>query len=62
MVPLREYVAELMWKAYCRAVGGKAFNGEILPTWQMMVNDPSKKLQVEGWLSAADAAIEDLQD
>jgi hypothetical protein len=46
-----------MYTAYCRAVGGKAFNGDLLPSWQVFRADPAKKLQSDAWLEAAQVAF-----
>lgn len=48
-----EELAKRMYDAYCLAVGGKAFNGDPLPSWELFSVDPSKQLQVNGWLKAA---------
>ena len=48
-----EQQAKKMYEAYCAAVGGKAFNGDPLPSWALFSVDPSKQLQVSGWLAAA---------
>lgn len=46
-------LAMLMYDNYCMAVGGKAFNGDKLPTSKDFFSDDSKKLQVNAWKSAA---------
>ena len=46
------------YTAYCESVGGKAFNGDLLPTWEFMCKDPSKTKLVEAWCRAADATID----
>jgi hypothetical protein len=48
--------ARRMYGAYCIAVGGKAFNGDPLPSWVVFRADPNKKLQSDAWLSAASHA------
>lgn len=54
----RETLACEMYTTYCKAVGGKAFNGDNLPSWQEFSNDPNKQLQAEAWRIAADRALE----
>ncbi len=50
-------VAENLYTEYCNSVGGKAFNGDPLPTWAEFVKDPAKQKQVLAWLNAASVAI-----
>ena len=52
-----EITAQAAWAAYCEAVGGKAFNGDSLPAWSVMVADSKKKQIVAGWRAAANAAV-----
>jgi hypothetical protein len=62
MLTLSDSTLELggvAYTAYAAAVGGKAFNGDPLPTWKAMVADPAKERLVEAWSIAADAVIED---
>lgn len=40
---------------YCEAVGGKAWNGDPLPTWEEFKADPAKQKQVAAWNRAASA-------
>lgn len=54
----REYIAEELYRVYCEAVGGVAFNGDPLPSWQEFYADPNKKKQSDAWLVAADRAIQ----
>lgn len=49
--------AEELYTVYCRAVGGKAFNGEKLPVWREFMSDPKKQVQVEGWLQVAEFVL-----
>jgi hypothetical protein len=44
-----------MYEAYARAVGGKAFNGDVLPDWDTFQADPSKELQHDAWIAVAQA-------
>lgn len=50
------YLAKKMYDAYCEAVGGKAFNGDPLPTSQEFFSDPNKQKQAEDWQKAAEVA------
>ena len=54
----RETVAKALYTAYCEAVGGVAFNGDPLPDWKTFSDDPTKEKQANGWLSAADRAMQ----
>jgi hypothetical protein len=54
----REFIARELYTAYCAAVGGKAFNGDPLPRWEDFSFDLTKTKQVQGWLAAADRALE----
>jgi len=56
---INEYiVAERLYTVYCQSVGGKAFNGDPLPSWEEFVNDPTKEKQSKAWLDAGSAAID----
>ena len=50
-----ESYAEVFYTKYCESVGGKAFNGDPLPTWKDFVADPRKRLQASAYLTAAAA-------
>jgi hypothetical protein len=50
-------LAGLMYAEYCKAVGGKAFNGDPLPSWEEFSNDNTKLKQVTGWIVAAETAL-----
>jgi len=54
----KEYIAGELYRVYCEAVGGVAFNGDPLPNWETFSNDPSKKKQSDGWLAAAQRAMD----
>ena len=47
-------VARDFYRNYCVAVGGKAFNGDPLPSWEEFYNDPAKEKQVRAYLHAAE--------
>lgn len=51
-------VAGELYEEYCNSVGGKAWNGDKLPTWEEFYNDENKQLQVSAWISVARRAIE----
>lgn len=38
MITFKETVAEAICEAYCAAVGGVAFNGDVLPDWAALVS------------------------
>jgi hypothetical protein len=52
-----EASARAAWTVYRQTVGGKAFNGDPLPTWEAMVADPMKATIIAGWRAAAKVAI-----
>jgi hypothetical protein len=49
--------AKIAYDTYCHAVGGKAFNGDPLPSWEDFSADPKKQPQANGWLAAAEAVL-----
>jgi hypothetical protein len=51
MIPLEEHFADMAYTVYCQAVGGYAFNGDKLPTWDEFKNDPTKQKQVAAWIA-----------
>jgi hypothetical protein len=48
-------VGRIAWDTYSKAVGGKAFNGDPLPTWDAMCKDEKKENLVVAWKRAARA-------
>lgn len=50
-----EELAGRMYTAYCKSVGGRAFNGDPLPNWTEFRSDNTKRVQSEGWVAAAKA-------
>ena len=48
-------VGRIAWDTYSKAVGGKAFNGDALPTWDVMCKDEKKENLVVAWKKAARA-------
>lgn len=56
----REDIEELagrLYEVYCTAVGGKAFNGDPLPSWEVFRDDTSKLKQSEAWIAVAEEAV-----
>jgi hypothetical protein len=51
-------IAAALYEEYCRAVGGFAFNGDPLPSWQKFRDDPSKLKQSDAWIAVAEKARE----
>lgn len=43
-----------VYNRYCEAVGGFAFNGDPLPSWETFSNDPSKQKQSNAWIAIAE--------
>lgn len=50
-------LADVMYTAYSSGVGGVAYNGDPLPTWEEFNADPEKVMQRDAWIKAAAAAI-----
>jgi len=57
-VNLCEKLAGECYEAYCVAVGGRAFNGDVLPSWLIFRADPTKRKQSDAWLQVAIVAAE----
>ena len=38
-----------LYESYCESVGGLAFNGDRLPSWEELKADPSKTKIVRAW-------------
>lgn len=53
-----ETVAGCLYTTYCKAVGGKAFNGDPLPDWKTFRADPTKQKQVKAWVETSQTAID----
>lgn len=49
-------LVQQLYETYCAAVGGKAFNGDPLPSWHDFKADPKKQVQVAAWRAVADKA------
>ena len=50
-------LAGILYETYCRSVGGRAFNGDPLPSWNQFYADPKKTLQSNAWINVALEAI-----
>lgn len=55
-MPDIEAIADKIYTTYCAEVGGKAFNGDPLPTWVTFRADPTKRKQSDAWVAAARTA------
>ena len=53
--------AQTLYTAYCEAVGGRAYNGQPLPTAEEFWNDPAKTAQAKAWEAVAEKAMKDQQ-
>lgn len=53
-----EKLAGVLYTAYCFAVGGIAYDGKPLPTWDEFRADPKKIKQSEAWVRVAEKALE----
>lgn len=49
--------AQELYSAYCAAVGGKAYNGQPLPSAQEFWDDPTKTAQAKAWEAVAEKAM-----
>jgi len=52
-----ETLANILYTAYCKKVGGKAFNGDPLPSWEEFTADEKKQLQANAWREVAQTAV-----
>lgn len=53
----KEELAGKLYTVYCESVGGVAFNGEPLPTWEVFSADPEKTMQADGWRAVAETSM-----
>ena len=51
-----ESLAGILYRRYCEGVGGKAFNGDPLPSWETFRADPEKQKQSDAWIATAEEA------
>jgi hypothetical protein len=49
--------AEILYEQYCEAVGGVAFGGDPLPSWEDFANNPKKEKQALAWMKVARTTI-----
>jgi hypothetical protein len=55
-----EVLAKELYTLYCEHVGGKAWNGDPLPTWAQFYSHAKKSKQATGWVAVAARAIQRL--
>lgn len=48
----KDILAKKTYDAYSEAVGGKAFNGDVLPKSDEFFSDPTKQKQADAWRKA----------
>ena len=53
-------LAGTLYDNYCMAVGGCAWNGDNLPTWDEFRGDETKNKQSDAWIQVAIVATEEL--
>ena len=51
MNDMSNHIAARLYTVYCKAVGGKAHNGDPLPTWEEFSVDPAKRKQYDAWMA-----------
>lgn len=49
-----EHIASVIYTLYCKEVGGVAFNGDKLPTWEEFSSDDNKTKQANAWRRVAE--------
>lgn len=57
-----EDLAGILYSRYNDAVGGRAWNGDILPSWIEFRADPLKEKQSDAWVEVAKEAIAQFDD
>lgn len=55
-------LAGKLYDAYSKGVGGTAFNGVPLPTWDDFLTDPTKERQLQGWIAVAEEACRSAEE
>lgn len=60
-MPDIENIAKQLYTEYCENVGGKAWNGDPLPSWEQFRADPNKRVQSDAWMATALKAVALLQ-
>lgn len=54
-------LAKALYTTYCSSVGGRAYNGDLLPRADDFFGDGTKAVQVKAWIDVAVAARSILQ-
>jgi len=57
-----EAIADRLYSRYVEVVGGTAYDGKPLPTWDEFRADPAKRRQSDAWVAVAVEADELLHD
>lgn len=52
-----DILADELYTIYCKSVGGVAFNGDKLPTWDEFRIDPNKEVQYNAWIAIAEFTL-----
>lgn len=55
--PDYEAIAGNLYTVYCKAVGGRAWDGNPLPDWNTFRNDATKRVQSEAWIAVAKESV-----
>lgn len=50
-------LAAFLYETYCAEVGGKAFNGDPLPSWEEFSADPAKQKQADAWRKVSEQVM-----
>ena len=56
-MPDIEGKAKELYEVYCESVGGVAWNGDPLPSWEEFSADSTKETQADGWRRVAERAL-----
>lgn len=52
-----EELAKLLYETHCKSVGGLAFGGDPLPTWETIMHDETKQKLAGAWRAVASMAV-----
>jgi hypothetical protein len=52
-----EELAKAMYTKYSDSVGGKSWDGNLLPSWEEFSSDVNKQLQANAWRNASHEAL-----
>lgn len=58
---MRPALGDIAYTAYRESVGGRAWNGDPLPTWAELEADPAKARLVTAWETAAEAIRDEVR-